>query len=130
MTLLLRRPIGPIRSQRLSAKQDHRRILSATLLVTFLLGTAPAFASPEQFSSGLLARCSYLFDLWARYEHDYVFSHPGDKAIAELAVFRCQQGDYEENTVTLEGLLRNGRFPAPESLGQDLVQPKSVGQRP
>jgi hypothetical protein len=59
-----------------------------------------------------------------------VFSHSGERAQAELALYRCQSGDYGDNVAVLEGLLKHGRFSSPESIGTDLVKPANVGERP
>ena len=100
-----------------------------SLFATCLACAAPAFASPEP-SSGEVSRCNYLYGLWRDYEQDPVFSHSGERAQAELALYRCLLGDYRDNVAILEGLLKHGRFSTPESIGTELVKPANVGQRP
>ena len=99
------------------------------LVAMCLACTAPAFAAQTPSSPGRIARCSFLYSLWWNYEQDPVFSHSGERAQAELALYRCQQGDYRPNIAALEDLLRHGRFSAPEQLGRNLMQSDEVGQR-
>lgn len=84
----------------------HRAFM-LVLLVGACASTPPA--SPER-----LAECMRLFNTWARYEQHWVFHHDGHKAKAELALYRCQQGRYDEGIAELKGLLRRGRFTIPD----------------
>lgn len=61
-----------------------------------------------------LAACVSLFETWARYDQHWVFHHSGHKARAELALYRCQQGRYDEGIAELKALLRRGRFTLPD----------------
>jgi hypothetical protein len=71
-----------------------------------------------------------LYGLWRDYEQDPVFSHSGERAQAELALYRCQLGGYHENVAVLEDLLRHGRFSSPQSLGMDLLKRDNLAERP
>jgi hypothetical protein len=71
-----------------------------------------------------------LYGLWRDYEQDPVFSHSGERAQAELALYRCQTSDYRDNVAILEGLLKHGHWSSPEALGMDLVKPENIGERP
>jgi hypothetical protein len=62
-----------------------------------------------------MARCTELYTLWWTYEQDPVFLHTGERAKAELAVYRCQNGRYEEGIQELEGLLKHGGFRIPDA---------------
>ena len=73
-------------------------------------------------------RCSLLYDLWQHYEHDAMFDS-GERARAELALYRCQQGDFRGNIVVLEEILKRGRFAPSEFPGANPVQPDNAGQR-
>jgi len=65
-------------------------------------------ASPE-----LMARCAKLYGLWHRYEQHVTFHPTGQRARAELALHRCEQGRYEEGIPELEQMLRRGRIAVP-----------------
>ena len=64
-------------------------------------------------SPKLMARCTQLYQLWWTYDQDPVFLHTGQRAKAELAVYRCQQGNYEAGIQELEKLLQQGGFSIP-----------------
>ena len=53
-------------------------------------GMAAARRSPAQ-----LNRCLQMFGLWMRYETEHCPNTTGQRAQAEWAVYRCQQGDFE-----------------------------------
>jgi hypothetical protein len=74
---------------------------------------ATAWAAAPSPSPKLMARCAELYRLWWTYDEDPVFLHAGERAQAELALYRCQEGRYEEGIPPLETLLRHGRFPVP-----------------
>lgn len=61
-------------------------------------------------SPALMARCSQLYNVWWTYLQDPVFFGVAQKAQAELALYDCQQGKYDEGIATLEELLRRGGF--------------------
>jgi hypothetical protein len=62
-----------------------------------------------------MACCAELYRLWWNYDEDPVFFHTGERAQAELALYRCQEGRYEEGLPPLEKLLQNTRFPVPHA---------------
>jgi hypothetical protein len=78
-------------------------VVSATVLTAFTSTPSPK----------LMARCTQLYQIWWTYDEDPVFLHTGERAKAELAVYRCQNGRYEEGIQELAGLLKHGRFTVP-----------------
>ena len=72
------------------------------------LGAGPPPPSPE-----LLARCERDYALWSRYHHNQYVIHTGQRAKAELALYRCQQGQYHPWIEDLEDMLRRGKVPLP-----------------
>ncbi|MFI5000588.1 MAG: hypothetical protein ACHQK9_11985 [Reyranellales bacterium] len=64
---------------------------------------------PEQ-----LARCTKLYDLWARYHLRYWPDGDGQRMRAELAFYQCKLGDFEPGTKELERLLRQNLLPIPK----------------
>jgi len=70
--------------------------LSHCLLALALTCAASAgqAASPEP-SPQWLAYCTKLYGLWNRYGHHPTFHHTGQRARAELALYRCQDGDFQ-----------------------------------
>lgn len=80
----------------------------ATLVATTAACTSAPPASPQ-----LMARCTQLYRLWARYEQHITFHHTGQLARAELALDDCRHGRYEAGIQELEKMLRRGRFPVP-----------------
>jgi len=89
--------------------QARRAGLLAACIVSAAAVTARA-ATPSP-SPGLMARCAELYRLWWNYDEDPVFFHTGERAQAELALYRCQEGRYEEGIPPLEKLLQHSRFP-------------------
>jgi hypothetical protein len=87
--------------------------LLAACIVSVAGATASA-ATPAP-SPGLMARCAELYRLWWNYDEDPVFLFTGERAQAELALYRCQEGRYEEGIPVLETILRNSRFPVPRA---------------
>lgn len=85
-----------------------RFMASATLAVAVAACTSAPPASPE-----LLARCTQLYMLWARYEQHYTYHHTGQRARAELALDDCQHGSYDAGLQQLERMLKRGRIPVP-----------------
>jgi hypothetical protein len=80
----------------------------AACVVSAAVATACTSTPPP--SPKLMARRTELYTLWWTYEQDPVFLHTGERARAELAVYRCQNGRYEEGIQELEGLLKHGGF--------------------
>ena len=79
------------------------------------VSTAVACArTPPPESPALIARCSHLYDLWWRYDEDPVFFGLAEKSTAELALYNCQQGRYDEGIQALDQLLRHGGFRFPD----------------
>ncbi len=76
---------------------------------------ATAWAATPSPPPGLVARCAELYRLWWNYDEDPVFFHTGERAQAELALYRCQEGRYEEGIPPLEKLLQNSRFRVPRA---------------
>jgi hypothetical protein len=74
---------------------------------------ATAFTSTPPPSPELMARCAEFYTLWWSYEQGPVFLHTGERARAELALYGCQNGNYEAGIQALEKLLQHGglRFP-------------------
>jgi hypothetical protein len=73
-------------------------------------GTSTSPPSPK-----LMARCTELYTIWWTYEQDPVFLHTGERAQAELAVYDCQNGNYEAGIQALKKLLQHGGFRIPEA---------------
>lgn len=90
----------------------HARTVMALLMVATAAGCglAPPPPSPE-----LLARCQRDFALWTRYHHNQTVIHTGQRAKAELALYRCQQGQYHPWIEDIEDMLRRGKVPLPPS---------------
>lgn len=91
---------------------------SARLLTLALICTASAghAASPEP-SPQWLAYCTKLYGLWNRYGHHPTFHHTGQRARAELALYRCQNGEFETSIQALDVVLEHNLVaipPAPE----------------
>jgi hypothetical protein len=78
-----------------------------------VLATAAIGCTPPGPSPNLMARCTQLYQLWWNYEQDATIFHAGQRAKAELAVYRCQNGRYEQGIQELEKLLQNDHFPIP-----------------
>jgi hypothetical protein len=68
------------------------RLLAAG--VAFAAAGTACTPTPTQ-SPPLMARCARLYALWERYNQDPVFLY-GQKARAELALYSCRNGNYEE----------------------------------
>ena len=91
------------------------RVRIAGLLAACVVAAAAAPASAASPAPGLMSRCAEPYQLWWAYEEDPVFFHTGERAQAELALYRCQDGRYEEGIPELETILRNNRFPVPRA---------------
>ena len=82
-----------------------RLIVMATLLAVVSACSAVPPPSPK-----LMARCTQLYAMWFRYEQHPTYHHTGQRARAELALYDCQNGNYEPGIQELERLLRRGGF--------------------
>ncbi len=80
------------------------------MLVLGLIALLGACTSAPPPSPELLARCTRDYELWVRYHYNQAVIHTGQKMRAELAMYRCQQGQYHPAIETLEDILRRGRF--------------------
>lgn len=89
------------------------RLASRLMARAALVATATACTSAPPASPELMARCTQLYMLWARYEQHITFHHTGQRARAELALEDCRYGRYETGLQELEKLLRRGRIPIP-----------------
>lgn len=76
----------------------------AACTVSALAAVACTSALPQ--SPELMARCAQLYRLWWTYEQRPVFL----RSRVELAVYRCQNGRYEEGIGELEGILQHGHL--------------------
>jgi hypothetical protein len=83
----------------------------AACVVSAVVTTAITSTPPP--SPKLMARCTELYTIWWTYEQDPVFLHTGERAKAELAVYDCQNGNYEGGIQALEKVLRHGGFRFP-----------------
>lgn len=86
------------------------RSLMALMLAAMVAGCGP---SPPPPSPELLARCQRDYALWMRFHHNQYVVHTGQRAKAELALYRCQQGQYHPWIEDLEDMLRRGKVPLP-----------------
>ena len=84
-------------------------------LAAALLGLiVSACAQPAQpRSPELMARCAKLYMLWWNYAQHPTFHHSGQRARAELALHRCENGRYEEGLPELETLLKRDLIAVP-----------------
>ena len=57
-------------------------------------------------SPDLFNRCLQMHRLWARYETAHCPNQTGQRAQAEWALYRCEQGDFDHGLGELERLLR------------------------
>lgn len=89
-----------------------RIVLRRAFVLVTLLGSVGCVSAPPA-SPPLMAECIKLYVLWARYQQHPTFHHTGEKARAELALYGCQKGEYEEGIRELKRLLRAGRFNLP-----------------
>lgn len=85
-----------------------RSLAPAILLV--MVGCAPVPpASPTS-----MAECAKLYQLWFRYQQHPTYHHTGERVRAELALYGCQHGRYEEGIRELRRMLRAGGFTFPD----------------
>ncbi len=90
----------------------HSGSLACALLVALLLAACTSAPPPQP---DLLARCTQRYALWWRYLHGTASNHNGQRAIAELALHRCQTGQYHPAIEDLEDMLRRSRVPLPDA---------------
>lgn len=74
---------------------------------------APAAHAVSPSSPQLLAYCTKLYGLWNRYGHHPTFHHTGQRARAELALYRCQNDDYQPGIEELDVILARNRLAIP-----------------
>ena len=90
------------------------RLLPPFMVVTLLLFLAcGAHAAVASTSPKLMARCTTLYGLWFRYEQHPIYHHTGQRAQAELALYGCENGEYNDGIQVLERMLRRARFSLP-----------------
>jgi hypothetical protein len=90
------------------------RLLPPLMVVILLLVLAcGAQAAVATTLPKLMARCTTLYFLWFRYEQHPTYHHTGQRARAELALYGCENGEYEDGIQVLERMLRRGRFTIP-----------------
>ena len=77
------------------------------LVLVLMAGACTGILPP---SPQRLAACTDLFNTWARYAQHWVLHHTGQRARAELALHRCQQGRYDEGIPELKEILRRNGF--------------------
>jgi hypothetical protein len=89
------------------------RPVRVVLLLAFCAlyaGVATACTSTPPPSAALMARCTEFYRLWWTYEQDPVFLHTGERARAELSVYRCEEGHYEVGLQELGSILHDNGF--------------------
>ncbi len=84
-------------------------LLAMALICAASVGQA---ASPEP-SPQWLAYCTKLYGLWYRYGNHPTFHHTGQRARAELALYRCQNGEYQTGVDELDVLLARNLLAIP-----------------
>ena len=89
-----------------------RRASRFAITIALVAATVSCASAPPA-SPKLMARCTQLYALWARYEPIFTLIHTGQKARAELALEDCRNGRYEDGLQELERLLRRGHIPVP-----------------
>ncbi|WP_395708010.1 hypothetical protein [Reyranella sp.] len=91
------------------------RLLALALICAVSVSTGHA-ANPEP-APQWLAYCVKLYSLWNRYGHHPTFHHTGQRARAELALHRCQNGEFVASVETLDVVLEHNLVaipPAPD----------------
>lgn len=88
-------------------------LLAMALICAACVGQA---ASPEP-SPQWLAYCTKLYGLWYRYGNHPTFHHTGQRARAELALYRCQNGRFQAGLDELDVLLARNLLTIPPSPG-------------
>lgn len=87
-------------------------------MVSISGAASAANVESPQYSPQLLAYCTKLYGLWNRYGNHPTFHHTGQRARAELALHRCENGDYQAGFDVLEVVLERNLLalpPAPQS---------------
>lgn len=77
-------------------------LVSGGVLLAIALGGVAAYAD----APGPFIRCAESFRLWTRYETAHCPNQSGQRAQAEWAFYRCQQGDFDRGLRELDRLLR------------------------
>ena len=86
-------------------------LLCAIVLAASPLQSAPASGrSPELFD-----RCVKMFQLWQRYESWHCPNPTGQRAQAELALYRCWVADFDGGLPELRRLLGRDLIPLPSA---------------
>lgn len=86
-------------------------------LLVALICAASAGQAASPSSSERVAYCTKLYGLWNRYGHHPTYHHTGQRARAELALYRCQNGDYQPSIDVLDVVLEHNMVaipPAPD----------------
>ena len=88
------------------------RIWGCLLAIALICGaSAGQAASPEV--PQWLAYCTKLYGLWYRYGSHPTFHHTGQRARAELALYGCQNGEYQAEIDVLDVLLARNLLTIP-----------------
>lgn len=85
-----------------------RPAAAALLLCGLASCTTPEGVSPRQ-----LAYCTQLHQLYFRYHTVITYAHDGQRAQAELALHRCDRGNYAAGIKMLTALLIRDRVTVP-----------------
>lgn len=96
---------------------DRLRISGCLLALALICVVSAGHAASPEASPQWLAYCTKLYSLWNRYGHHPTFHHTGQRARAEFALYRCQNGDFEAGVDELDVVLEHNLVaipPAPE----------------
>jgi hypothetical protein len=80
-------------------------VLEFGCCVLLVVAGSECVAVPTR-SMDLLNRCLQMHRLWTRYETAHCPNQTGQRAQAEWALYRCEQGDFDRGLGELERLLR------------------------
>jgi hypothetical protein len=103
-----------------------RRLLALALICASTAG----YAASSPLSPQTLAYCTKLYGLWYRYGNHPTFHHTGQRARAELALYRCQNGDYDPGIGELKVILARNRLatpPTPSALAEEPASEAATG---
>jgi len=89
------------------------RLLLLPMVAFTLLASADAAHAAAVAPTKLMARCTKLYGLWFRYEQHPTYHHTGQRTQAELALYGCENGQYDAGIHELERMLQRGRVPVP-----------------